>query len=926
MLQNPLLKLGTTAESQHRVPLDFDQLYGKAFKITDNSGDPNKEGFSIVTPVNDVWNEWNERPEFKDIVRQRLNDPDFLADYKYNQIVDSAKRLFTSSLKPKKALDAMLETLDQEKHPDSGFTTQNGKMMAKGTEVEQGALNDGIPGSLLASNFNSIPSSSDVRGLLADDEWEDYKALLKKPSLSYKEDRRLRKYRREIHRFEMSFGWHRDDSGLPTQSTTPYRIPNKRVNRFINSSVKTAANYPPDYRINPANPGTGYKWVWSKQTGTLLFNYNSKGLSCVHAAMCAVNGLDYDETEKGFIVLEDGVLHVRWVGGLPEGRDESIDDTIDEFFRIFSIRDEVKRVDITANSYNGLYKERPNEGTALNPVSAAKKKTAAKSTAAKCASCECGDCLVHPGSINSLTDAVVQPEAPIESVIDDATFFKESENTPAKVANHAYDISNFSKREQQEYRKLETLVKEKGYNRLSYRDQMRWDGYRVDARRGDYVNHRYDDPQRPIVDSDFDDPDSEYPISDANVRRLINPSEAEQLSALEEIPQYGRKNNKKRHKEKEAGFEVFRTASGRVIVADLAQDEADQNEQEELTHEEITRFKQAETKSYGVGTPLGGTPTAPKATEANPAPSTPMPNPAPPVQSQNKTPQQLHDEAQGAPTEAGNLTQQQLQQVLQALKTSSEVEKFEVAKFAEQIRKAAWIPLDGGFPKEAAIELHKTPTSLPPRDDMRRHIDETAQAEAKGVKPPPPSAVAPALAPQPQSSPQQPQPQTPVAPTAQQELLRQTLSSDKKAYVDEDEGNDDDDYDKGGYGAEGGYGTLYGAPLEGSIQERLEYLRGQLQDECISQEELMELSDLSDHIEPGDVVIQVNEEAHPLYKRRGADLLIEKEISLLEALTGVDFVLTHLDDRKIRIKNKAGEVIKPDDIKTVEGHGMPYHK
>ena len=54
--------------------------------------------------------------------------------------------------------------------------------------------------------------------------------------------------------------------------------------------------------------------------------------------------------------------------------------------------------------------------------------------------------------------------------------------------------------------------------------------------------------------------------------------------------------------------------------------------------------------------------------------------------------------------------------------------------------------------------------------------------------------------------------------------------------------------------------------------------------------------------------------------------MLEKEITLLQALTGIDFVLTHLDGRKIRIKNKAGEVIKPDDIKTVEGHGMPYHK
>lgn len=79
-------------------------------------------------------------------------------------------------------------------------------------------------------------------------------------------------------------------------------------------------------------------------------------------------------------------------------------------------------------------------------------------------------------------------------------------------------------------------------------------------------------------------------------------------------------------------------------------------------------------------------------------------------------------------------------------------------------------------------------------------------------------------------------------------------------------------------------------------------------------------------MEPGDVVIQVQEEKHELFKRKGADLLIEKEISLLEALTGVDFVLTHLDGRKIRIKNQPGDVIKPDDIKTVEGYGMPYHK
>ena len=31
--------------------------------------------------------------------------------------------------------------------------------------------------------------------------------------------------------------------------------------------------------------------------------------------------------------------------------------------------------------------------------------------------------------------------------------------------------------------------------------------------------------------------------------------------------------------------------------------------------------------------------------------------------------------------------------------------------------------------------------------------------------------------------------------------------------------------------------------------------------------------------------------------------MIEKEITLIEALTGVDFVIKHLDGRNIRIKN-----------------------
>lgn len=78
--------------------------------------------------------------------------------------------------------------------------------------------------------------------------------------------------------------------------------------------------------------------------------------------------------------------------------------------------------------------------------------------------------------------------------------------------------------------------------------------------------------------------------------------------------------------------------------------------------------------------------------------------------------------------------------------------------------------------------------------------------------------------------------------------------------------------------------------------------------------------------EPGDVVIVVNEQPHKTFKRKGADLLMEKDISLLESLTGVDFVVKHLDGSMIRIKSAPGSVIKPDTLMTVEDKGLPFHK
>lgn len=79
-------------------------------------------------------------------------------------------------------------------------------------------------------------------------------------------------------------------------------------------------------------------------------------------------------------------------------------------------------------------------------------------------------------------------------------------------------------------------------------------------------------------------------------------------------------------------------------------------------------------------------------------------------------------------------------------------------------------------------------------------------------------------------------------------------------------------------------------------------------------------------VEAGDVIVVIKEVPHKLFKRKGADLFMEKEITLLEALTGIEFVFTHLDGRKIKVVNTPGEIVKPEALKTLENLGMPFHK
>lgn len=49
----------------------------------------------------------------------------------------------------------------------------------------------------------------------------------------------------------------------------------------------------------------------------------------------------------------------------------------------------------------------------------------------------------------------------------------------------------------------------------------------------------------------------------------------------------------------------------------------------------------------------------------------------------------------------------------------------------------------------------------------------------------------------------------------------------------------------------------------------------------------------------GDIVLVIQQKEHDVFQRRGSDLIIKKEITLLEALTGPKFIVEHLDGHKV---------------------------
>ena len=61
----------------------------------------------------------------------------------------------------------------------------------------------------------------------------------------------------------------------------------------------------------------------------------------------------------------------------------------------------------------------------------------------------------------------------------------------------------------------------------------------------------------------------------------------------------------------------------------------------------------------------------------------------------------------------------------------------------------------------------------------------------------------------------------------------------------------------------------------------------------------------------GDVVVRFNVEPHKRFERKGADLYVDRKISLFEALTGTAFYIEHLDGKKLLIATAPQEIINP---------------
>ena len=81
----------------------------------------------------------------------------------------------------------------------------------------------------------------------------------------------------------------------------------------------------------------------------------------------------------------------------------------------------------------------------------------------------------------------------------------------------------------------------------------------------------------------------------------------------------------------------------------------------------------------------------------------------------------------------------------------------------------------------------------------------------------------------------------------------------------------------------------------------------------------------------GDLVFVLNERPHSKFKRKGNDLMIERDLVLVDALCGFEFTIKALDGRILKLSPPPNKMIRPGNaisdsggsVMTIENEGMP---
>lgn len=84
--------------------------------------------------------------------------------------------------------------------------------------------------------------------------------------------------------------------------------------------------------------------------------------------------------------------------------------------------------------------------------------------------------------------------------------------------------------------------------------------------------------------------------------------------------------------------------------------------------------------------------------------------------------------------------------------------------------------------------------------------------------------------------------------------------------------------------------------------------------------------DQEPELQPGDIVIVLDEKEHPIFVRADCDLIMKMQIELVEAICGFQKVIKTLDNRSLVVTSLPGDVIKNEQAKSIDGEGLPIYR